>query len=46
VLPLVLQYHPDRSLATSGENLFVVLLVIAPPSQKLEPPKNPERFNA
>jgi len=24
--------------------LFVVLLVIAPPSQKLEPPTNPGRF--
>src|SRR5204862_990570 len=30
---------------TSGENLFVVLLVIAPPSQELEPPTNPGRFN-
>src|ERR1700722_14407146 len=30
---------------TSEENLFVVLLVIAPPSQELEPPINPERFN-
>jgi len=30
----------------SGENLFVVLLVIAPPSQKLEPPTNPGRFRA
>jgi hypothetical protein len=29
---------------TSGENLFVVLLVIAPLSQELEPPINPERF--
>ena len=25
--------------------MFVVLLVIAPPSQELEPPTNPERFN-
>jgi hypothetical protein len=31
---------------TSGENLFVVLLVMAPPSQELEPPANPGRFNA
>jgi len=29
---------------TPGENLFVVLLVMAPSSQKLEPPINPERF--
>ena len=28
----------------SGENLFVVLLVMAPPSQELEPPTNPARF--
>jgi hypothetical protein len=33
-------------LRTSGENLFVVLLMMAPLSQKLEPPANPERFNA
>src|SRR6476620_4880239 len=29
---------------TSGENLFVVLLVMAPSSQELEPPANPGRF--
>src|SRR5690606_18674618 len=29
---------------TSGENLFVVLLMMAPPSQELEPPANPGRF--
>src|ERR1700721_2636021 len=29
---------------TSGENLFVVLLVIAPSSQEMEPPANPARF--
>src|SRR6476661_7008569 len=29
---------------TSGENLFVVLLVMAPPSQELEPPAIPGRF--
>ncbi|MER8376831.1 hypothetical protein, partial [Mesorhizobium sp. M1406] len=28
----------------SGENLLVVLLVMAPPSQELEPPINPGRF--
>ncbi len=31
---------------TSGENLFVVLLMMAPLSQKLEPPANPVRFTA
>ncbi|HEY0124076.1 MAG TPA: hypothetical protein VGC14_20410, partial [Rhizobium sp.] len=31
-------------LRTSGENLFVVLLMMAPLSQKLEPPANPARF--
>src|SRR5262249_25797438 len=29
---------------TSGENLFVGLLVIAPPPQELEPPTNPVQF--
>jgi hypothetical protein len=29
---------------TSGENLFVVLLVMGPPSQESEPPINPDRF--
>ena len=32
-------------LRTSGENVFVVLLTVAPVSQKLEPPANPERFH-
>ena len=31
---------------TSGENLFVVLLVSAPPSQELEPPTNPGRISS
>jgi hypothetical protein len=31
-------------LRTSGENLFVVLLMMAPPSQELEPPINPRRL--
>ncbi|WP_407674611.1 surface-adhesin E family protein [Novosphingobium terrae] len=31
---------------TSGANLFVVLLISAPLSQKLEPPANPARFIA
>jgi hypothetical protein len=31
---------------TSGENLFVVLLMMLHPTQKLEPPANPARFRA
>ena len=31
---------------TSGENVFVVLLVMAPPPQELEPPTNPGRVNS
>jgi hypothetical protein len=34
-----------RQTRTSGENLFVVLLMAAPPSQELEPPANPGRFS-
>jgi hypothetical protein len=30
----------------SGENLFVVLLMMLHPTQKLEPPANPVRLNA
>jgi hypothetical protein len=30
---------------TSGENLFVVLLMMLHPTQELEPPANPERFS-
>jgi hypothetical protein len=33
-------------LRTSGENLFVVLIIMAPLSQKLEPPANPVRFSS
>jgi hypothetical protein len=32
------------SSRVSVENLFVVLLVIAPPPQELKPPTNPGRF--
>jgi hypothetical protein len=32
------------TMRTSGENRFVALLAIAPPSQGSEPPTNPERF--
>ena len=31
---------------TSGENLFVVLLMMLHPTQELEPPANPGRFTA
>ena len=34
----------NARVRTSGENLFVVLLVMAPSSQELEPPANPGRF--
>lgn len=39
MLCLVIQNHTDGTL-----NLFVVLLILAPLSQKLEPPANPGRF--
>jgi len=32
-------------LRTSGENLFVVLLMMLHPTQELEPPANPARFS-
>ena len=42
VLPLVIQNHPRTARSRiSGENLFVVLLVIAPPSQKLRASDKP-----
>ena len=31
---------------TSGENLFVVLLMMLHPTQELEPPANPARFTS
>ncbi|MBG6177171.1 hypothetical protein IWQ55_005024, partial [Labrenzia sp. EL_208] len=31
---------------TSGENLFVVLLIVLHPTQELEPPANPERLTS
>ena len=40
VLAFVIHNQPRRTARSSGENLFVVLLVIAPPSQELEPPIN------
>ncbi|BDA84004.1 hypothetical protein Sa4125_15460 [Aureimonas sp. SA4125] len=36
--------HSHGALADFRENLFVVLLVMAPVSQELEPPANPRRF--
>ena len=41
----VIQSHPNRTGLDLGENLFVVLLVMAPSSQELEPPANPGRFS-
>jgi len=40
----VIESHPHRALADPGAKLFVDLLVMAPPSQELEPPANPARF--
>ena len=40
----VIQSHPNRTGLDLGENLFVVLLVMAPSSQELAPPANPGRF--
>ena len=44
MLAFVIQNHRTARARTSGENLLVVLLVMAPPSPELEPPINPERF--
>ena len=44
VIALVIQHHPYRSLADFRRNLFVVLLILAPPSQELEPPALPGAF--
>jgi hypothetical protein len=40
----VLESQPTARARTSGENRFVVLLAIAPPSQGSEPLTNPVRF--
>jgi len=45
VLALVIEHHPDRASRTSGEK-GVLRFVMAPSSQELEPPGNPERFTA
>jgi membrane protein len=44
MLAFVIQNHSHRAGADLGRELVVVLLVMAPPSQELEPPINPERF--
>lgn len=41
---LMVQNQANRHDRISGENLFVVLLIVAPPSQELEPPTIPARF--
>src|SRR6202789_3947232 len=43
---LVIQTIRTARARTSGENLFVVLLVMAPPSLELEPPANQGRFTS
>lgn len=42
----MIQNHAHRSARASGENLFGVLLMMAPPSQDWEPPANPARSKA
>src|SRR4030081_2699072 len=44
VRSLTVARRAQRAVRTSGENLLVVLLVMAPPSQELEPPAIPGRF--
>jgi hypothetical protein len=41
---LVIQNQTHSALA-DFRGLFVVLLMMAPPSQELEPPANPGRFS-
>ena len=43
-LALVIHNHPHRTAQTSEENLFLVVLIMAPLSQELEPPPNPVRI--
>ncbi len=43
-IPLVIDHRTARS-RTWDANLFVVFLVMATPSQELEPPTDPGRFN-
>ena len=45
MLMVVIQHQRTARARTSGENLLLVCLLMAPPSQELEPPANPERFN-
>jgi hypothetical protein len=44
MLALIVQHRSHRRSRTSGEYLFVVLLMIVHLNQELEPPANPERF--
>jgi hypothetical protein len=46
MLVFVIKDQSNRALRTSGENLLVVLFMVAPPSQELEPPANAGRFTA
>jgi hypothetical protein len=45
MLGTVVWHHADGELRTTVENLFVVLLMMAPLSQKLEPQANSARLN-
>jgi hypothetical protein len=42
MLMFVIQHQLTARERTSGENLLLVCLLMAPPSQELEPPANPE----
>lgn len=44
MLTFVIEESRTARLRTSGENLFVVLLIMAPFSQELEPPAIPGRY--
>jgi hypothetical protein len=44
MLLLVVENNRTARARTSGENLLVVLLIMALSSQGLEPPANPARF--
>jgi len=46
MLRLIVQNQANGTLAHFGEYLFVVLLMMLPPTQELEPPANPARFKS
>ena len=46
MLALIVQHQSQARSRTSGEYVFVVLLMMLHPAQELEPPTNPGRFIA